>query len=98
MRLLVDTSLEIVGSTVLPVVSGHNALWACRRPPATAATEITVGYTFSQLRRWFTSCRQDGLVRAPYNIDNQATGTPIATCGPPHVGWQLLWPQLRHNN
>jgi hypothetical protein len=83
----------------LPTVySGHNALYAAARPPASATVAVVVGGQLESVRGVFASCtvmvRMDNRV----GVDNEEQGEPIAVCHNPTGPWATIWPRFRHRD
>jgi 4-amino-4-deoxy-L-arabinose transferase-like glycosyltransferase len=75
--------------------SGHNSYADWGRPTDPDATVVAVRYPTSQLRRWFTSCREVARVDNGLDIDNEVQGSPISVCHGLRAPWPELWSRLR---
>ncbi len=76
--------------------SGHNALYALRRPPDSATTAVLVGAQLPDVRGDFGSCVIAGHLQDRSGVSNQEQGQPIAICRDPRRWWHELWPRFRH--
>jgi 4-amino-4-deoxy-L-arabinose transferase-like glycosyltransferase len=79
-----------------PPFSGHNALYALRRPPDSATTALLVGAQLPDVRGYFASCTVGGHLHNRYGVSNEEQGLPIAICRGPRLPWHQLWPRFRH--
>jgi hypothetical protein len=78
------------------VVSGHNALWELRAPPADAETVVVVGAQAFFAPAVFRSCETVDKLDNAVGVDNEEQGMPIIVCHHPTEPWSELWPKVRH--
>lgn len=84
------------GRDLPPVVSGHNALWELRAPPADAETVVVVGAQAFFAPAVFRSCETVDKLDNAVGVDNEEQGMPIIVCHHPTEPWSELWPKVRH--
>jgi hypothetical protein len=84
------------GPEPVPVVSGHNALWALGGPPEGTRTVVVIGGQFDWLADRFGSCTVADRLASGLDINNEEEGQPVAVCTDPRESWSTLRPQLRH--
>jgi 4-amino-4-deoxy-L-arabinose transferase-like glycosyltransferase len=76
--------------------SGHNALYALRRPPDSATTAVVIGGQLPDVRALFASCTIPGHLQDHSGVANEEQGKPIAICRGPRQPWHDLWTRFRH--
>ncbi|GAA2248699.1 glycosyltransferase family 39 protein [Herbiconiux moechotypicola] len=86
------------GDALPPVVSGHNALAAARRPAADAEAAVVVGGQFERVRDLFARCAVVDELDSGLGVDNEEQGEPMAVCSGPVRPWAELWPSFAHLN
>lgn len=77
-------------------LSGHNALWAQRRPPHTRVTAVVVGKGPLRVAQTFATCTVAGTLDDGVGVHNEEQGQPVAVCRSPQETWDAAWPQFRH--
>lgn len=89
-------ALDRFGDGLVPVVSGHNALWDLGGPPGDARTVVIVGGQLPEVEASFEECAIAGRLDNGVGVDNEEEGMPIAVCTEPVLPWEDLWPRFRH--
>ena len=90
-------ALELMGSGLPPVYSGHNAFWNWGPPPPDRTVVVRVGdWTPAEWTPYFTGCRTVATIDNGLGIANQEQGQAISVCTGLHAPWASIWPQLRH--
>jgi 4-amino-4-deoxy-L-arabinose transferase-like glycosyltransferase len=85
------------GDGQLPAVySGHNALYSLGPPAESAKTVVVVGAMLERVRQYFAGCTIAQSLDNGVDVDNEEQGEPIAVCTGRLVGWDVIWPALRH--
>jgi 4-amino-4-deoxy-L-arabinose transferase-like glycosyltransferase len=88
--------LELLGSGLPPVYSGHNAFWDWGPPPADRTVVVHVGdWTAADWSPFFTDCRTVASIDNGLGIENQEQGQAISVCTGLHASWTAIWPRLR---
>jgi hypothetical protein len=92
-------ALELLGSGLPPVYSGHNAYWRWGPPPGdrTAAIVVTHARGSSFASYWgLGQCTLVASVDNGIDLDNQEQGVGVWVC--PSLGepWSATWPRIRH--
>lgn len=88
-------ALDRFGSGGIPVVSGHNALWATAAPPPDAEVVVLVGGQADDTARWFESCSTVEELDNGVGVGNEEQGQPIMVCRDPLEPWSQLWDEFR---
>jgi hypothetical protein len=78
-----------------PVISAHNSFWTWGPGDASDTTVLYVDAA-SQLKPYFTSCRQLAVYNPPDQVKNDWNDLPVGVCTGPSASWKALWPRLRH--
>lgn len=89
-------ALDRFGTSDVPVVSGHNALWDLGGPPADARTVVIVGGQLDRVEQYFASCAIEAELDNGADVPNEEQGEPVAVCRDPLHQWDSLWPEFRH--
>ena len=90
-------ALELLGTGLPPVYSGHNAYWDWGPPPADRDVVIRVGdWPASFWNRFFDDCEVAATIENSLGIDNQEEGQHIYVCRGMHAPWATIWPEFRH--
>lgn len=86
-------ALELLGTGLPPVYSGHNSYWDFGRPSDDVTTVVIVGDDSG----WgLPGCRIVARIDNGIDLDNEEQGRPIAVCRGPAEPWQEVWPRYRH--
>ncbi len=90
-------ALELFGSQMPPVYSGHNSYWYWGPPGADRTTVIVVGQgNPAFLNRYFETCQYAAVVDNGYGLDNQEQSKVVSVCSGLIGPWAEIWPELRH--
>jgi 4-amino-4-deoxy-L-arabinose transferase-like glycosyltransferase len=90
-------ALELLGTGLPPVYSGHNAFWNWGPPPADLSVVIHVGdWTEGDWSPYFTGCQTVTHIDNGLGIPNQEQGQAISVCTGLRQPWTAIWPHLRH--
>ena len=90
-------ALELLGTGLPPVYSGHNAYWDWGPPPADRTVVIHVGdWTTDQWSPYFEDCEVAAHIDDGLGIDNQEQGQAISVCRGLRQPWAVMWPAFRH--
>ncbi len=88
-------ALDLLGSGLPPVYSGHTGFWYWGPPPADRTVVVLVGHwDFGHRGSPFGPCTVLGHVDNGIGLANQEQGAGIDVCGPLPVAWPVLWPEL----
>ncbi|HEX4821653.1 MAG TPA: glycosyltransferase family 39 protein [Acidimicrobiales bacterium] len=78
-------------------ISGHNSYWIWGYDPAHEnGTTIAIGYSSTELARYFTDVRQVGAVSNAIDLHNKEYGAAIFVCRGQRMPWARIWPSLKH--
>jgi hypothetical protein len=90
-------ALQLLGTGLPPVYSGHNAYWDWGPPPADRDVVIHVGdWPASFWSRYFADCAVAATIENDLGIDNQEAGQHIYVCRGMYEPWATIWPEFRH--
>jgi 4-amino-4-deoxy-L-arabinose transferase-like glycosyltransferase len=92
-------ALELLGSGLPPVYSGHNAYGRWGPPPddRTAAIVITHAPSSAFASYWgLGTCTLEARVDNGLELDNQEQGVGVWVCPQVDGPWTSLWPRIRH--
>jgi len=77
-------------------ISRQNSYWIWGYGPAVEnGTTIVVGFSTSELDRYFTDVHQVDTVTNTIDLHNKEYGTPIFLCRGQRVPWAQIWPSLK---
>ena len=89
-------ALELLGTGLPPVYSGHNAFWDWGPPPADRTVVVHVGdWTSADSSADFVGCRIVARIDNGLGIQNQEQGQQVSVCTGLRAPWSVLWPGLR---
>jgi 4-amino-4-deoxy-L-arabinose transferase-like glycosyltransferase len=89
-------ALELLGTGLPPVYSGHNAFWYWGPPAADETTVVHVGdWTAADWSQSFVACRTVAHIDNGFGMQNQEQGQAISVCTNLKVPWAVIWPSLR---
>jgi 4-amino-4-deoxy-L-arabinose transferase-like glycosyltransferase len=91
-------ALELLGSGLPPVYSGHNSFWSWGPPPADRTVAVLVGdaWTTTDWGSYFTGCQTVAHIDNGLGVPNQEQGQAISVCTGLTAPWTDIWPSLRH--
>lgn len=90
-------ALELLGTGLPPVYSGHNGFWEWGPPPADRTVVVHVGdWASADWSPFFLGCRSVGHLDNGLGIQNQEQGQAVSVCSGLHAPWTAIWPGLRH--
>jgi hypothetical protein len=90
-------ALQLLGTGLPPVYSGHNSYWSWGPPPAGMDVTVLVGDSFvNDGDRYFSGCRTVATIHNSLGIPNQEEGQAIQVCTGLRASWADIWPHLRH--
>ena len=88
--------LELLGSGLPPVYSGHNSFWSWGPPPADLTVVIHVGdWRPANPSQFFVGCHDVAHIDNGLGIENGEQGTSVSVCSGLRAPWTTLWPSLR---
>jgi len=89
-------ALELLGSGLPPVYSGHNAFWDWGPPPADDTVVVHVGdWTAAEWSQSFVACRTLARIDNGFGIQNQEQRQAVWVCTGLRAPWTAIWPSLR---
>ncbi len=92
-------ALELLGSGLPPVYSGHNAYADWGPPPVDRTTAVVVTHSsIADFSRYWDmgACSIAGRVDNGIDLDNQEQGVRVWVCPDVPLSWSALWPAIRH--
>jgi hypothetical protein len=90
-------ALDLLGTGLPPVYSGHNAFWDWGPPPADDTVVVHVGdWTSADWSPDFVGCRAVARIDNGLAIQNQEQGQAVSVCTSLRAPWIAIWPSLRH--
>lgn len=90
------SALELLGTGLPPVYSGHNSYWSWGPPPDDRTVVIHVGaWRPADWRPYFTGCADVATVDNGVGVDNAEQGTTVSVCTGLAQPWSRMWPALR---
>ena len=88
--------LELLGTGLLPVYSGHNSFWDWGPPPADRTVVVHVGdWRPADWSQFFVGCHVVATIDNGLGIDNGEQGKAVSVCTGLRAPWTTLWPMLR---
>ncbi|HEY6056816.1 MAG TPA: glycosyltransferase family 39 protein, partial [Candidatus Limnocylindrales bacterium] len=88
--------LELLGTGLPPVYSGHNAFWDWGPPPADRSVVVHVGdWRPADWSRFFVDCRDVARIDNGLGIENGEQGKAVSVCTGLRASWSAMWPELR---
>jgi hypothetical protein len=90
------SALELLGSGLPPVYSGHNGYWSWGPPAADRTVAIHVGdWRPTDWRPYFRDCTDRATVDNGLGVENGEQGTIVSVCTGLSQPWSSMWPALR---
>jgi hypothetical protein len=88
--------LELLGTGLPPVYSGHNSFWDWGPPPADRTIVVHVGdWRPADWSQFFVGCRVVAHVDNGLGIQNGEQGVAVTVCTGLRAPWPDMWPSLR---
>jgi 4-amino-4-deoxy-L-arabinose transferase-like glycosyltransferase len=88
--------LELLGTGLPPVYSGHNSFWTWGPPPADRTVVVHVGdWRPADWSKFFVGCHVVATIDNGLGIDNGEQGAAVSVCTALRAPWTTLWPSLR---
>ena len=88
--------LELLGTGLPPVYSGHNAFWDWGPPPPDRTVVVHVGdWRPADWSQFFVGCHVVANIDNGLGIDNSVQGEAVWVCTGLRAPWTTLWPSLR---
>jgi 4-amino-4-deoxy-L-arabinose transferase-like glycosyltransferase len=88
--------LELLGTDLPPIYSGHNSFWAWGPPPADRTVVVHVGdWRPADWSQFFVGCHDVAFIDNGYGIENAERGMAVSVCTGLRAPWATLWPSLR---
>jgi Dolichyl-phosphate-mannose-protein mannosyltransferase len=88
--------LELLGTGLPPVYSGHNAFWDWGPPPADRTVVVHVGdWRPADWSQFFVGCRDVARVDNGLGIENGEQGKAVSVCTGLRAPWSAIWSSLR---
>ena len=88
--------LELLGTGLPPVYSGHNSFWDWGPPPADLTVVVHVGdWRPDDWSQFFVGCHDVAWIDNGLGIENGEQGRAVSVCTGLRAPWTTLWPSLR---
>jgi hypothetical protein len=88
--------LELLGTGLPPVYSGHNSFWDWGPPPADRTVVVHVGdWRPADWSQFFVGCHVVATIDNGLGINNGEQGKAVSVCTGLRAPWTTLWPMLR---
>jgi 4-amino-4-deoxy-L-arabinose transferase-like glycosyltransferase len=88
--------LELLGTGLPPVYSGHNSFWDWGPPPADRTVVVHVGdWRPADPNQFFVGCHVVATIDNGLGINNGEQGEAVSVCTGLRAPWTTLWPDLR---
>jgi hypothetical protein len=88
--------LDLLGTGLPPVYSGHNAYWDWGPPPADRTVVLHVGdWRPADWSQFFVGCRDVAQIDNGLGIQNSEQGKAVSVCTGLRAPWSTMWPALR---
>ena len=88
--------LELLGTGLPPVYSGHNSFWDWGPPPADRTVVVHVGdWRPADWSQFFVGCHVVATIDNGLGINNGEQGKAVSVCTGLRAPWTTLWPSLR---
>jgi 4-amino-4-deoxy-L-arabinose transferase-like glycosyltransferase len=89
-------ALEVLGTGLPPVYSGHNAYARWGPPPEDRDLAIVVGWDQGWRGRLFEDCRAAARIDNGAGMPNEERGRAVHVCSGLRQSWATAWPWIRH--
>jgi 4-amino-4-deoxy-L-arabinose transferase-like glycosyltransferase len=88
--------LELLGTGLPPVYSGHNSFWYWGPPAADRTIVVHVGdWRPADWSQFFVGCHDVAYIDNGLGINNSEQGKAVSVCTGLRAPWTTLWPSLR---
>ncbi len=88
--------LELLGTGLPPVYSGHNAFWDWGPPPADRTVVVHVGdWRPEDWSQFFVGCHDVAHIDNGLGLENGEQGKAVSVCTGLRAPWTTIWPGLR---
>jgi hypothetical protein len=88
--------LELLGTGLPPVYSGHNSFWTWGPPAADRTVVVHVGdWRPADWSQFFIGCHVVATIDNGLGINNGEQGAAVSVCTGLRAPWTTLWPSLR---
>jgi hypothetical protein len=88
--------LELLGTGLPPIYSGHNSFYDWGPPPADRTVVVHVGdWRPADWSQFFIGCQVVAHIDNGLGINNGEQGTAVSVCTGLRAPWSTLWPSLR---
>jgi len=88
--------LELLGTGLPPVYSGHNSFWEWGPPPADRTVVVHVGdWRPADWSQFFVGCHVVATIDNGLGIENGEQGAAVSVCIGLRASWSTMWPSLR---
>jgi hypothetical protein len=88
--------LELLGTGLPPVYSGHNSFWTWGPPAADRTVVVHVGdWRPADWSQFFVGCHVVATIDNGLGINNGEQGAAVSVCTGLRAPWTTLWPSLR---
>jgi 4-amino-4-deoxy-L-arabinose transferase-like glycosyltransferase len=89
-------ALELLGTGLPLIYSGHNSFWDWGPPPSDRTMVVHVGdWTTAEWSPFFIGCRIVAHVDNGFGVENQEQGQSVSVCSSLRASWTAIWPSLR---
>ena len=90
------SALDLLGSGLPPVYSGHNSYWSWGPPPAQRTVVVHVGdWRPTDWSRFFVGCHDVARIDNGLGVPNGEQGKAVSVCTGLKSSWTAMWPGLR---
>jgi hypothetical protein len=88
--------LELLGTGLPPIYSGHNSFWSWGPPPADRTVVVHVGdWRPADPNQFFVGCHVVAYIDNGLAIENSEQGMAVTVCTGLRAPWTTIWPSLR---
>ena len=88
--------LELLGTGLPPIYSGHNSFWSWGPPPADRTVVVHVGdWRPADPNQFFVGCHVVAYIDNGLAIENSEQGMAVSVCTGLRAPWTTIWPSLR---
>ena len=88
--------LELLGTGLPPIYSGHNSFWDWGPPPADRTVVVHVGdWRPADWSQFFVGCHVVATIDNGLGITNGEQGEAVSVCTGLRAPWSTMWSMLR---